>query len=164
MENMGLVNIIMGLFATVIIVAGMAFPLMGAWTALRAKGPRWDNILAIAFILAVMPPLIVGYSNWLLSSINEAIVENEIEMEELFRNTQRLISRDWLGETVLPTIEPFGTTIFIVEDLISSQLTNTPRPMILPTRTAVPQATIFVCQMASDIALGCLAPTPEVMK
>jgi len=38
--------------------------------------------------------------------------------------------------------------------------TETPRPMIEPTRTAVPSPTVCVAQQAGDVARGCVPPTP----
>jgi hypothetical protein len=40
------------------------------------------------------------------------------------------------------------------------QPTETPRPMIEPTRTPVPLPTVFICRSSQDVLAGCQPPTP----
>jgi len=64
---------------------------------------------------------------------------------------------------VTPTPNQFEATatVFFATTL-PPLASSTPRPMIQPTRTPIPTATIFVCRNATDedYAAGCHPPTP----
>ncbi len=159
-----LANIIIAVLILIAFLAATSLPLIAAWSLLTGRRVNWDDFAFIAMVLIVIPTLTASYGFWFLSSVNEAFDKSKPEMNQLFLNVRSLLEEDWLQNDIPPIPEPIPTAVFIVEDSITPQPINTPRPMILPTRTAVPQPTIFVCQLASDIILGCLPPTPEVMK
>ena len=179
-----LLTLIAALVGTFLIVGTAAIQ------SLRNRVVRWDMLLYVLVILWSLPWGIRNYGPELTDASIDLMLSLAAKRPAMESAIREFIGNDVAtdgGSNVtvptavfastpvpLPAFTPppnmfeltatayFGDfpTALPVQPIATPMPTETPRPMIEPTRTAVPSPTVCVAVQTGDLERGCVPPTP----
>lgn len=168
---LGLITLTIAAVGSIIIIA------IAVTQSLKSRVVRWDALIFAAVLLWVLPYGIRIYGPELVDAtidlLNNLAGKREPMEDALTRfiGTESVIAPEPTMPPSMPeftsTPEPTrsidfeATATVFFENLPTA--TNTPFPNYAATIQAqvTPTATVFVCRQSSDIAKGCLPPTPQ---
>ena len=154
------------------VIGGVGLFTVAIYQSLKSRVVRWDALLFAGFLLWVLPYGIRNYGPVLTDATIDLLhsqAQRRPAMEEAIKS---FIGDDIPGggppvvatdvPQVTPTPWPTPAIDFqATSDAFMNTLPQaTARPMIEPTRTAVPTPTVYVCWQPEDFSRGCLPPTP----
>lgn len=170
-----LLTLIAALVGTFVIVGTAAIQ------SLRNRVVRWDMLLYVIVILWSLPWGIRNYGPELTDASIDLMLSLAAKRPAMESAIREFIGNDLSGggdSVIVPTAvftsTPLPTVPTTFEETATAYFgdfptalpantpmpTETPRPMIEPTRTAVPSPTVCVARETGDLQRGCVPPTP----